>query len=340
MDTGASLLDGLPTLPEQPTVSVITCAYTEERLGNLHKLLIKLLSQSYPPMEVIAVVDGNGPLAMELRASFPDVCVVENEGARGHAGAANHGLGVARGEVVAFIDDDAVPADNDWLASLVNAYDRPVVLGVGGLIEPNWLTARPRWFPDEFLWVVGASHRGLPRQRSSVRNLWMGNMSVRRSVLDRIGGFRTSLSRVGTRPFGVQETELCIRAAQHWPTGVFVHEPRARVVHEVPAARTTFRYFRTHCYDEAFAKVSMARYVGSQDGLSSEREYLMRILPAGVARGVGDALLRRDPAGLGRAAAILVGTAAAGCGYARARFLGPRTVHEEDVDPRVLAARA
>ena len=303
-------------------MSVIVCAYTEERLDNLGALLAGLPEQSYGAPETIVVVDRNPALAATLEARFPLATVVENDGPRGHAGAANHGLELASGDIVAFIDDDAVPADRSWLAWLVDGYDRPEVLGVGGLIEPRWLAPRPRWFPEEFLWVVGGSHTGLPRERGQVRNLWMGNMSVRRAVLDEIGAFKTSLSRVGKRPFGVQETELCIRAAQRWPEGVFVHEPRARVLHDVPAVRTTFGYFRLHCYDEAVAKVWMSRHVGSQDGLSAERDYLTRTLPAGIARGVGDALLRRDPSGFGRAAAIVAGAGAAGWGYVRARLAG------------------
>jgi len=301
------------------TVSVVICTYSGERLGSLVELLEALPRQRRQPEEVIVVVDGNETLEATLRARFPDAVVLANHGPRGHAAAANRGVNAARGEVVAFIDDDAVPADERWLELLLAAYGGDEVLGVGGRVEPRWLARRPWWFPDEFLWVLGASNRGLPTSRQPVRNLWMDNMSVRRELFGEVGGFRTSLSRVGARPFATHETEFCIRAAQRRPGGFFLYEPRARVLHDVPTRRATFAYFRSHCFDEAVAKEVMARYVGRADGLATERDYLTRVLPAGLARGVGDAL-RGDPAGLGRAAAIVVGTAVAGCGFARARL--------------------
>jgi GT2 family glycosyltransferase len=304
----------------QPAVSVVVCAYTEARLDSLHRLLDALPQQTRPPAEVILVADGGDRLAATFRRRFPDALVVVNDGPHGHAGAANRGVSAARGEVVAFIDDDAAPADERWLEWLTHGYSEPHVLGTGGRVEPRWRTARPGWFPDEFLWVVGATHRGMAAGGGAVRNVWMGNMSVRRTLFDEVGGFRTSLSRVGTKPFGVQETEFCVRAAHRRPGGVFLYEPRARVVHDVPAARATFAYFRSHCFDEAVAKVEMARHVGARSGLAAERAYLARVLPGGVVRGLADAALRRDPAGLGRAGAIVAGAAVAACGYTRARL--------------------
>ena len=45
---------------------------------------------------------------------------------------------------------------------LVSAYRDPDVLGAGGWIIPAWQLGMPAWFPEEFLWVVGCSYRGLP----------------------------------------------------------------------------------------------------------------------------------------------------------------------------------
>lgn len=322
----------LPPLPHRPGVSLIVCAYSEERLPGLTRLVERLRSQTCEASELLLVVDGNPALAATARERFADVSVVENHGARGHAGAANRGLAEAHGDIVVFIDDDAEPADDRWLEWLVSGYEEPDVLGVGGPVEPRWLTGRPPWYPEEFLWIVGGSHRGLPATRGPVRNLWMGNMSIRRVVLDGVGGFRTSLSRVGKRPFGVQETELCIRASQLWPQGRFLFEPRARVRHDVPAERATFAYFRSHCFDEGRAKASMCRYVGSRDGLAAEREYVTRLLPAAVARGLADAVTRGDRSGLRRSGAIAAGTAAAACGYLRGRATRPPSGGEQDSD--------
>jgi len=67
----------------------------------------------------------------------------------------------------------------------------------------------------------------------------------------------------------------------------------------------------------------VTRKVGMRDGLSAERSYSFKTLPAGVARGVAVAA-RGDPAGLGRSAAIVAGLGAAGAGY----FTG--SLHRKD----------
>jgi len=75
-------------------------------------------------------------------------------------------------------------------------------------------------------------------------------------------------------------------------------------------------------------KARMSEFVGTKDGLSAERAYTFRTLPAGVLRGLADAVLRTDLAGLGRAAAIIGGLAFTVAGYLRhkvqARLSGRR----------------
>src|SRR5581483_7826900 len=101
---------------------------------------------------------------------------------------------VTGSDAIAFLDDDAA-ADPSWLAELLRGYQERDVLGVGGRIDPAWSTKRPRWFPEEFAWVVGCTYRGIPSHPSPVRNLIGANMSLRRSVFDAVGGFRTELGR-------------------------------------------------------------------------------------------------------------------------------------------------
>jgi GT2 family glycosyltransferase len=305
-----------------PDFSVVICAYTLERWDDLLAALAAVDCQTLPPREVIVVIDHNRELWQALRAERPDVIAIENTEARGLSGARNSGLRVAQAEVVAFLDEDAIPAA-DWLEQLSRGYGDPLVLGVGGAIEPLWAAGRPGWFPEEFDWVVGCTYRGMPRTPAPVRNLIGCNMSFRRDLFARIGGFRNGIGRVGAHPAGCEETELCIRARRHFPQGNFLYRPQARVAHRVPAKRATWRYFWSRCYFEGRSKAVVAALAGSRAGLASERAYALNTLPRGMARNVRASVRPGARAGLARAAAILAGCAITALGYGLGRCLAP-----------------
>jgi hypothetical protein len=212
------------------------------------------------------------------------------------------------------MDEDAVAAP-DWIERLQAGYQDPDVVGVGGAIVPFWLSARPAWFPEEFDWVVGCTYQGMPVRSAPVRNLIGCNMSFRREVFETVGGFRVGMGRIGTLPVGCEETELCIRAHQRIHPGILLYEPGAQVSHRVPAQRANLHYFFSRCYSEGISKSQVAHWVGAGDGLSNERAYTLRTLPEGFWGGIKAALLHREPAGLGRAAAIATGLLVTTGGY-------------------------
>ncbi|MDT0347867.1 glycosyltransferase, partial [Streptomyces litchfieldiae] len=77
------------------------------------------------------------------------------------------------------------------------------------------------------------------------------------------------------------------------PDAVLLIDDRAVIHHRVPAAREHFGYFRARTYAEGLSKALVARSVGVGKGLESERRYTTRVLPAGVVRGLRDAVLAR-----------------------------------------------
>ena len=246
--------------------------------------------------------------------------VAENDSVRGVSATRNVGVDRARGEVIAFLDDDAVAAP-DWVGNMLRVYEEDAVMAVGGDIQPLWQTRQPAWFPDEFGWVVGCGYKGLPDRPTAVRNVIGTNMSFRRTVFDGIGGFDSAIGRVGSVPVGCDETELCVRAHQRWPERKIVHDPGVRVAHRVPARRTSLKYFIGRCYGEGRSKALISERVGQRDALSTEVRYVTHVLPAGVWRGLGDALLG-DGSGLGRAAAIITGLTVTSIGFLGARVGG------------------
>lgn len=330
--------------PDGRRFSVVICAYTEDRWEDVLAAVSSVRRQTLPALETLLVVDHHPALLRRLRERYErepqGVRVLANAGPRGLSAGRNTGIAASRGEFVAFLDDDAV-AERDWLRYFAEAYGDPRVMAVGGRTLPAWASGRrPAWFPEEFDWVVGCTYRGLPPGRVRVRNVLGGNASFRRTAFDACGGFATGIGRDGDRrPLGCEETELCIRLTRALPGALLLIDDRAVIHHKVPAARERFGYFRTRTYAEGLSKALVARSVGAAKGLESERRYTTRVLPAGVVRGLRDALRGRR-GGAGRAGAIVAGVAAATAGYVvgGVRARGGATFSSGPIDASPAAA--
>lgn len=296
------------------SVSVIICAHADDRWDDTLAAAASVRAQSHPAKELIIVVDHNRPLYERLRAALPGAAVLENRERQGLSGGRNTGIAASTGEVVAFLDDDAV-ADARWLECMADAFTDARVAGVGGRTRPAWDTERPSWFPPEFDWVIGCAYTGMPTRRAPVRNVLGGNASFRREVFEQAGGFISGIGRDhGKRPLGGEETEFCIRLRQQIPGAVLLFDEQAIIWHRVRDDRRRFGYYRSRCYAEGLSKAMVTRAVGVDDGLSSERRHASKILPRGVVRGLADAV-RGDISGLTRAGAIVAGLAAVTAGY-------------------------
>lgn len=307
----------LAELATRPSVSVIVCCYTERRWDDVLAAVRSVQEQTVPPDRIVVVVDHHDVLQHRLRVSLSGVMVVPNRHARGLAGARNTGIEHSREGVVAFLDDDAV-AHPGWLAGLLAEYADPGVVAVGGAIAPRWRHRRPTWFPPEFDWVVGCTYRGMPAERTRVRNVIGANMSFRRAAVVAAGGFAEHLGRVGTRPVGCEETELCIRVARQIG-GDVLYQPKACVDHHVPRERGSFRYFRARCYGEGLSKAAVARTTTQATALRTERGYVARVLVRAAVESVSAAVGQRRVTPLARLGALVAGLACATTGYAVGR---------------------
>jgi glucosyl-dolichyl phosphate glucuronosyltransferase len=307
------------------SASVIICAYTEARWDYLVAAVESVKRQTTLAGEIILVVDHNPTLLKRARANLSDIVAVESSGQRGLAEARNGGVAVATGDVIAFLDDDAV-ATSDWLARLLAGYWDESILGVGGAILPLWEGTQPAWFPQEFLWVIGCTYRGMPQRAARVRNLIGTNMSFRRSVFEQVGGFHPGMGRIDCPARWCDETEFCIRIRQQTHGGTLLYEPQALIYHHVPDTRAKWRYFSDRCYAEGLSKAAVSRLVGSRDGLTAEWVHALRTLPAGVLRGLARAAFGRSPSGLADAAAIVAGLAITTTGYLRGTLSESQTL--------------
>jgi GT2 family glycosyltransferase len=312
------------------TASVVICVYTEKRWDDIVAAVGSVAAQDVAPAETLVIVDHNPALLSRALQEFGPrgVRVLSNAHKQGLSGARNTAIAEATGDVVVFLDDDA-QARPGWLAALLAPYADPTVAAVGGVAHPRWPVNRPRVLPGaapydpnatgELDWIVGCTYTGQPVRQAEVRNLMGCNMSFRRDVFTRVGGFAEDIGRIGKNPLGCEETELCIRARQAYQRAGekirIVFEPDAVVDHRVSADRVEWAYLRRRSWAEGLSKAAVSQLVGSDDALSTERSYVAKVLPAAVLRELREGRVSS-------AAAVVTALACTTAGYVRGKLPG------------------
>jgi len=191
-------------MKNSPEISVVVCTYN--RAEYLEVCLLSLHRQSHPDYEIIVV---NGPSTDgtdRVLQKYPGIKVILQKELNGLSFARNLGISAAKGEIVAFIDDDAV-ADAKWLERLAAGYEDSDIGGVGGLV---YGPKRTHYHFDNG--IIGKC--GIPdpiREPEAVAKkgeftILMGtNCSFRRSALLEVGGFDPYFR------YYHDESELCVR---------------------------------------------------------------------------------------------------------------------------------
>jgi len=296
-------------------VSVIICVYTEERLADIREAVSSVFNQSLAPSEVIVSVDHNASLADRLMKELPSqVKIVRNTGIQGLSETRNVGIRASSGDIIAFLDDDAV-ADKDWLLHLTLPFENKNVVAVGGKAIPLWMNgSRPAWFPEELDWIIGCTYKGLPVRGNEIRNVPGCNMAFRKSVFNDVGFFRNDMGGINETPRGGEEAELCLRVTQSVPGGQVYYQPAAQIQHRVPSRRLTLKYLWQRAYNEGFYKTKVQRLSrgSSRSSLSTENSYLRYLLFSSIPVRLRRFYRRRR---LTQAGAILVCITATASGY-------------------------
>jgi GT2 family glycosyltransferase len=310
----------------QCKVSVVIATYSTQRLNDIHEAVQSVLLQTLMPHEIIVAVDNNAELLQSLRASFSEqVLMILNDGLRGCSQTRNVAIMQSTGEIVASIDDDAV-AEPSWLERLVEPYQDPEVMAVGGQALPVWPRGRPPfWFPEEFDFVIGCTgHKKLVTQPDGqVRNVTGSNMSFRREVFERAGLLDTGFGRTGElgvarlSPVGGEEAELCMRIRSKIPGAKIMFKPEAVVHHKVTPRRATLNYEFDFCLREGNTRSLLKRTASRKHygSMKAEGTFLRRLL----FRSVPEKLLRfYKPSNLAQVGVIGVNLSLMATGY----FLG------------------
>lgn len=236
--------------PEAPRLCI--ALPTRNRCDLAVQALESVLPQLQDGDELIVVdsasEDDTHERITELLASRQHSARVLVDPVGGVSRARNLALAHAETPIVCFFDDDEL-VDPNWVESLRTAWlhAQADVGVIGGPIRPQWETRRPSWLRDDILYVLalldlGATPRKLD-QAPQIGYVWGGNMSVRRQAALEVGGFDELRGSRPSAPLGRGEEEHLQRcmAAQGWQVW---YEPSAIVHHQLPATRTTPRYFR------------------------------------------------------------------------------------------------
>lgn len=298
-------------------VSVVLCTYALDMYDHFSEAAEGVLSQTHDDIELVVVVDGNEDLCERVREDYgerDDVVYHCNDRNRGLSYGRNKGVDLASGDIVAFLDDDAVPAD-DWIANLIEIYERRDAVAVGGKMVPEWIAGQPEWLPAEFYWLIGVTYRGFPEEVSEVRNTFSSNLSFRREAFRELGGFKENMGKQGENNLQGAETELCARLYEQRGERV-VYTPEAEVAHKIFDYRTEAGWLAKRAFWQGYSKRRLDDLV--DDSTDTEFNFLRTLLIDFVPERVSG--LARSPSRekIAQLFALFALTACVGFGYAYA----------------------
>ena len=260
-------------MSELPFVSVVVC--TRNRAQILAQSSEALLALDYPPgrWEVLIVDNGSTDDTLEvaqgIARSRPELVRVIEERELGLSASRNAGVRQARGEIIAFADDDSFP-EAAWLRALVEVLAGETdALVVGGPVEP-WIQGElPPWFGDRYMAFLTAWDKGPELQQLTYNDYPRGaNIAFRREVFERFGSFSTDLGYKGNSLVSCDEIEICLRVERGG--GRIFYVPGARVRHLTGADRVTplwlARRFEGQAQSEAILDWQHAGWSGLRQG--------------------------------------------------------------------------
>lgn len=233
---------------------------TLNRRDMLIGVIQSVLEQTFASSETEIIVvdngstDGSIELVQEFQESHPLIRLV-HESKLGVSAARNRGLKEARGEFVAFIDDDAL-ADPGWLQALIMTFrSEPKAVAVGGPIKVDFAVPPPTWIPDAALGFYGNFQRG--SERREIDELFGSNMSFRADVLRALDGFSPQLGRRGSKLLLGEESQVFGRVKRS-DMGLILYEPAAKVVHRVNESRIRLRWMLRRAWGSGRTAQKMA----------------------------------------------------------------------------------
>lgn len=242
-------------------ISVIIC--TLNRSKYLEKAIYSLQNQEYDlqKMEIIIVDGGSTDQTREIVYSYqkkiPNL-IFFSQKAQGLSAARNTGVNIAKGDFVAFLDDDAI-AETGWISSIVTTFKLilPAPQACGGKVELIWESSRPDWLDDSLLIFLGKFYHGNDGFFVKKPENFLGglNMAFRKDVFIKIGYFDINLGRKKHNLLSNEEVELFQRMIDN--DLPIYYNPQIIVHHHVTQERLKKEWFYKRYYWQGISTLIM-----------------------------------------------------------------------------------
>ncbi|MBN2210283.1 MAG: glycosyltransferase family 2 protein [Sedimentisphaerales bacterium] len=248
-------------------ISVVVC--THNRAETLKKMLESFARQNglnEEAWELLVVDNHSTDHTRVVIEGFQDQLSPRYfyEPCLGLSHARNRGVAEAQGEIVAFLDDDVLVSP-DWLRSMRRVFEQTDADAVGGRAKLKFEQPPPNWLGPSFRLLLAEVDHGDKRlEIKDHLRLFGVNIAFRKEVLERHGGFATSLGRSGKLLLQGEETHL-LRKIQAEEGHIF-YEPKAMVEHIVSPERTRWSYIRRWHIGWGMSLVAEQLYSGNIPG--------------------------------------------------------------------------
>lgn len=234
-------------------VSVVICSIGRETLSDCLKSLKK---QNYKDFEILVVSFErsieNRVRKMGAKFIFSPKANVSFQ--------RNLGITESEGEIVSFIDDDAI-AEASWIKTLAETFTDEEIACAGGriklMIEGEIPKELEKITKEIFKGFLGETILEMERGEIKEPLIWGSNICFRKKVFDEVGYFDEKIGRTPTLPLCNEDTEIQERILKKGFK--IVYEPSALVWHRVFPERLNINYFLERGFWQGYSEVLAAR---------------------------------------------------------------------------------
>lgn len=229
-------------------LSVIICTYNRDKY--IYNVLKSLAGNTLSPdnYEIVLIdnncTDNTKNECERFAQDFSNVTFrtfVETN--QGLSYARNRGIKESKGEVVVYVDDDAL-VNKEYLQTYYDFFNQhPEIDAAGGPIIPEYETAEPEWMSHYTKVLITCYKYHGDKVREFPKNDFPsgGNAAYRASVFEKVGLFNVDLGRKGDSLAGAEEKDIFDKMTT---LGMrFYYLPTAILYHQIPEKKLTKEYF-------------------------------------------------------------------------------------------------